>query len=80
MNGLFEFSITDYGIGIPKDHLEKIFEIKDYNTRPGTSGEKGTGLGLLLCQDFVHRHGGQIWVKSEENNGSTFFFTIPFKN
>ena len=45
---------------------------------PGTSGEKGTGLGILLCTDFIAKHSGKIWLESEEGVGTTFYFTIPF--
>ncbi len=71
------FSVHDNGKGIPKDKIGELFNKHTNYTTYGTAGEKGTGLGLNLCYDFVHKHGGQLWAESEENAGSTFFFTIP---
>jgi len=72
-----EFFISDNGIGIPKENLDKIFKIDKNITTVGTNDEKGTGLGLILCKDFIEKHGGKIWVKSEENKGTSFWFTFP---
>lgn len=71
------FSVSDNGIGIPKLLKEKLFKIDEKVNRNGTNNEPSTGLGLLLCKDMVEKHGGKIWVESEENNGATFYFTIP---
>jgi PAS domain S-box-containing protein len=71
------FSVADNGIGIPKDMIPKLFDKHTNYTTFGTLGEKGTGLGLNLCYDFVQRHGGKLWVESEPKIGSTFYFTIP---
>ncbi|MFA6570284.1 MAG: PAS domain S-box protein [Bacteroidota bacterium] len=68
--------IKDSGIGMNKDILGKLFKIDQKVSRPGTEGELSTGLGLLLCKEFVEKHGGKIWAESEENLGSTFFFTL----
>lgn len=71
------FSVSDEGIGIPKFIKEKLFKIDEKVNRNGTNNEPSTGLGLLLCKDMVEKHGGKIWVESEEHKGTTFFFTIP---
>ena len=70
-------SVSDNGIGIKKESLKKLFRIEESRSTSGTNGELGTGLGLLLCNDFVKRHGGKIWAESEEGKGSRFIFTIP---
>jgi signal transduction histidine kinase len=70
-------SISDNGIGIKKDDLKRLFRIEENFSTTGTNGEEGTGLGLLLCYDFVKRHGGEIWVESEAGKGSRFVFTLP---
>ncbi len=69
--------IKDSGLGMSPVNINKLFQIdKNVSTR-GTAGEKGTGLGLILCKEFVEKHGGKIWVESEEGVGSTFSFTLP---
>ncbi len=70
-------SVQDTGKGIPPNVIPKLFHIDGNYSTPGTQNEKGTGLGLILCKDFVDRHGGKIWVESDEGKGSTFYFTIP---
>lgn len=70
-------SISDTGVGIPKDKLDKLFQIKHSFSTLGTSGEKGTGLGLLIVWDFVEKNFGKIWVESELGKGTTFHFTLP---
>ncbi|MBV5313453.1 MAG: PAS domain S-box protein [Prolixibacteraceae bacterium] len=72
-----EISISDTGIGMDKETLQKLFKIEDSFTSRGTENEKGTGLGLLLCKEFVEKNGGKIWVDSEKGKGSTFTFSIP---
>jgi signal transduction histidine kinase len=69
--------ISDNGIGMDKHEQENLFKLEKTITNPGTSDEKGSGLGLLLCKDFVTRCGGEIWVKSKKGVGTTFSFTIP---
>jgi len=73
----FLFSVEDNGIGIPEGNLGKLFSDETGFTSYGTSGEKGTGMGLGLCRNFVEKHGGKIWAESKEGEGSTFYFTIP---
>lgn len=70
------FEIHDNGIGMPKHLLENLFSISEKTSRPGTNNEPSSGLGLILCKEFVEMHGGKIWAESEEGNGSTFYFTL----
>lgn len=72
-----EVSIIDNGVGMKKDDQEKLFRIDKHHTTQGTSNETGSGLGLILCKEFVERNGGKIWVESDLNKGSTFSFTLP---
>ena len=74
---MIQIGVTDTGIGLSEDDLSKLFRIDVQNSQIGTSKEKGTGLGLILCKEFVERHGGRIWVESEIGKGSQFNFTIP---
>jgi len=69
-------SIKDNGTGIAPDRIEKLFHIYESDSTPGTNNEKGTGLGLILCKEFVEKHSGKIWVESEEGKGSIFYFTL----
>jgi two-component system, sensor histidine kinase LadS len=75
-NGIVTVCVKDTGVGIPLANRAKIFSL-DIVTTAGTRQEKGTGLGLLLCKEFVERNGGRIWFESEEGKGSTFYFTVP---
>ncbi|HSQ40861.1 MAG TPA: 7TM-DISM domain-containing protein, partial [Fibrobacteraceae bacterium] len=72
-----EVCIQDTGPGIPSEKREMIFQAFQQGDASGTRSHGGTGLGLNLCQQLVHLHGGRIWVKSEEGQGSQFFFTLP---
>lgn len=76
-NGDIEIMIEDSGIGIPETMLGTIFNISGKHNRPGTSGEPSTGLGLLLCKEFIEKNGGKIGVKSTAGKGSCFYFTLP---
>jgi two-component system phosphate regulon sensor histidine kinase PhoR len=69
------FRIKDDGVGVAKKDLKRIFE-RFYKADRARAGG-GTGLGLSICKHIVESHGGRIWVESEENAGSQFFFTIP---
>jgi signal transduction histidine kinase/ligand-binding sensor domain-containing protein len=77
INNHLEVSISDSGIGIPAKILAGIFEIDHKTSTAGTRGEKGSGLGLLICKEFVLKNGGEIFVTSEEGKGTTFTFTVP---
>ena len=76
-NNIVKIKIKDNGIGMSSDIVEKIFDEKKFDSRFGTDGEKGSGLGLNLCQLFVNKNNGNIEVKSEENIGSEFIITLP---
>ncbi len=76
-----EISVKDTGIGVPPETQPKLFNIAESVTTRGTENEIGTGLGLILCKEFVEMHGGKIWVESDPDNnregkGSTFYFTL----
>jgi len=74
---LVEIWITDTGVGMSETIRAKLFDITEHHTTLGTTQEKGTGLGLLICQEMVLKHGGRIWVESELNQGTTVKFTLP---
>jgi len=71
--------VEDTGLGISEENQHKLFKIEDNYSTYGTQQEPGTGLGLILCKEFVEKHGGEVWVDSELNKGSTFTFTLPKK-
>lgn len=71
------FAVKDTGSGIPDWVISELFNRSTHYSTYGTSGEKGTGLGLEICRDFVEKHNGKIWAESREGEGSTFYFTIP---
>jgi PAS domain S-box-containing protein len=75
--GFAELSITDSGIGIPEDMIKQLFLVSARNNRRGTAGEPSTGLGLLLCKEFIEKNGGSIKAESTENEGSKFTIKIP---
>ena len=76
-NGFCEITVKDNGIGISPENLKKLFRLDSNHSTLGTNGEKGTGLGLILCKEFVEKHHGKIWVESEVGKGSAFKFTLP---
>jgi len=69
--------VADNGVGIKKEALDKLFAIEESYSTMGTKDEKGTGLGLILCKEFIQKHGGEIRVESEVGKGSKFYFNIP---
>ena len=75
-NGDIHICVEDTGIGIPKDEYNKLFKLDSHYSKKGTSNEEGSGLGLILCKEIVEKHGGKIWVESEINKGTKFFFTL----
>ncbi|MHB8907132.1 MAG: sensor histidine kinase, partial [Melioribacteraceae bacterium] len=75
--GFVEVCVQDSGMGIEPEKSSELFNFNTIYTTQGTDGEKGTGLGLPLCKEFVERNGGKIWVESEIGKGSKFTFTLP---
>ncbi|HEX7494506.1 MAG TPA: PAS domain-containing sensor histidine kinase [Bacteroidales bacterium] len=73
---IMEIKISDSGIGMAPEFRDRLFKLNEKTNRPGTEGELSTGLGLLLCKDFVEKHNGKLWVESEVGKGSIFSFTI----
>ncbi len=72
-----EVAVTDTGVGMSPQVMAKLFKLGEHHTTTGTAHEKGTGLGLLICQEMVQKNGGQIWVESEVGVGTAFKFTLP---
>ena len=73
-------SITDNGIGMDPDQLKRIFENPEENQSTGTMGERGSGLGIMICKNFLNLHGGKIWAESKFNEGTTFYYSLPLTN
>jgi len=72
-----EVTVSDTGVGIKEKNISKLFRLEESISTPGTDKEQGTGLGLILCKEFVEKNKGKIWVESEYGKGSKFKFTIP---
>jgi signal transduction histidine kinase len=72
-----EIVVSDDGIGMSQETMNRLFKVGEDISNPGTHNEKGSGLGLILCKDFVERHGGSLVVKSEQGKGSQFGIKIP---
>lgn len=72
-----EIEVRDNGIGMPEKAKEKLFKIDEFHSTIGTNNERGNGLGLLFCKEFIDLHGGKIRVESEPGKGSIFRFTLP---
>ena len=70
-------TVYDNGVGISKNDIDKIFKIDIKHTTTGTYGERGTGLGIVLCKEFIEKNNGSIYAESEEGKGSKFIFTLP---
>ena len=76
-DGIVQISVMDNGVGIPSSKIENLFKVNGTYSTLGTSNEKGTGLGLIICKDFVENNNGKIWVESILDKGSKFIFTLP---
>ncbi|MBT3207536.1 MAG: hybrid sensor histidine kinase/response regulator [Bacteroidetes bacterium] len=76
-NNFLEIAITDTGVGIRKEDINKLFKINEKHRSFGTENEEGSGIGLILCKEFINKNGGEIWVESEIDKGSSFKFTLP---
>jgi signal transduction histidine kinase/ligand-binding sensor domain-containing protein len=72
--------VIDNGIGISEENKIRLFKMDTSATSRGTENEKGSGLGLLICKDFVEKNGGTIWAEKNDDKGSTFYFTVPVSN
>jgi PAS domain S-box-containing protein len=77
LDGFIEVTVSDDGIGMDSDTLNKLFQLDSKTLKVGTNGEKGTGLGLILCKEFVERNGGEINVESVSGKGTSFKFKLP---
>lgn len=75
--GWVKVSVQDTGVGMSQADIARLFRLDGSHSTPGTEKEKGSGLGLIICQEMVERNGGQIWVKSEAGQGTTVEFTVP---
>lgn len=80
IDGFKEISVRDTGIGIDANDIKKLFRLDENYTTLGTEEESGTGLGLILCKEFVEKHGGKIWIESKIGFGSKFNFTLPLND
>ena len=78
INKNFQISVIDQGVGIDAEKQHQFFDYEENTSTSGTSGEKGSGLGLVICREFVEKNNGIIWVESEPGKGATFRFTIPY--
>lgn len=78
LDGYVEINVADNGIGMDSATLARLFVVGAHESTRGTAAEKGSGLGLILCKEFVEMHGGRIWAVSTQGKGSTFKFTIPY--
>ena len=70
-------TITDHGVGIAEENLSKLFDIKTHQSTKGTMQESGTGLGLLICKEFIEKHGGNIHIYSIIGEGTRITFDLP---
>ena len=74
-----EISVTDSGIGISEEYQKVLFQVDKRSATNSLDTQKGTGLGLVLCKEFVEMNNGKIWADSKVGKGSAFYFTLPVK-
>lgn len=74
----FQVTVEDNGVGIDPENIDKLFRIDSHYTTVGTTNEQGTGLGLIICKEFIEKHNGRIWVESQLGIGTKFHFTLPY--
>ena len=72
-----QFGVEDTGVGMDEEQVASLFNVDKKTSRPGTNNELGTGFGLILCQEFVQKNGGELSVESSPGKGSIFSFTVP---
>jgi signal transduction histidine kinase len=72
-----EITVSDNGIGMDDNTLSSLFQIDNSKTTKGTANEKGTGLGLIICKEFIEKHGGSIRAESAPGKGTSFIFFMP---
>ena len=77
MDSQCQITIADTGVGISEDGMKDLFNIRSGKSHLGTRGEKGTGLGLILCKEFIEKNNGRLWIKSKKGDGTTIFVTLP---
>lgn len=75
-----EITVADNGVGMSEETRSKLFQMDKNSTSSGTADEKGSGLGLILCKEFIEKHGGEIWIESELKKGSAFKFSLPLES
>jgi len=76
-NDFVVIKVIDTGVGIKTENLSELFKVDKVQSTRGTAKETGTGLGLILCKELMERQYGKIWVESKEDEGTTFYFTLP---
>ena len=74
---MIQVEVRDQGLGMDQETLASLFSLDGKHSQKGTAGEKGSGLGLILCREFVQRHGGEVWARSEPGQGTAIYFTLP---
>jgi signal transduction histidine kinase len=77
IDGAVITEVRDTGVGIPKERMKQLFKPDVNHSGVGTDGEKGTGLGLIICKDFVEKNEGEIWVNSTPDEGTSFYILLP---